>query len=426
MQHVHFLGIGGAGASAVAAITQAQGYQVSGCDKQPHNEFTTEFSQDQLFEGHSPEHLDGVDLVVYSAAIPSLEPNNEELAAARAQGIPTMQWQEFMGRYLEEDKTVIAICGTHGKTTTTAMAGLLLEDAGADPTVEVGTIVPRWKANYRVGKSKYFVTEADEYNNNFFHSVPDIALVTNIEMDHPEFFKDFEEYKQSFITFLTSVKGTIIANMSDPGVGAVLKVVMKQSPVTVLDYSKSDFGLNLQVPGDFNLLNASAVFQLGLTLGIEPETIKKSLDSFTGTARRFEKVGEYQGSPVYSDFAHHPTELRVNLQAIRDKFPEATIKAVFQPHMFSRTHALFQDFVNVLRDAPVDKIYIADIYPSREVDTGLVSSQQLVDAIEKPSVVFISDPKKILEELRKEHRDKTIYMFLGAGDTDKWAKEFCQ
>lgn len=426
MQHVHFLGIGGAGASAVAAIAQAQGYKVTGCDKIPHNEFTTEFASDQLSEGHSPDHLEGVDIVVYSAAIPSLEPNNEELAEARKRGLPTMQWQEFMGKYLEKDKTVIAICGTHGKTTTTAMAGLLLEDAGADPTVEVGTIVPRWQANYRVGQSKYFITEADEYNNNFYASVPDIAIVTNIEMDHPEFFKDFEEYKQSFITFLTTVKGTIIANMADEGVGAVLKVVMKQSPVTVLDYSKSNFGLNLQVPGEFNVLNASAVFQLGLTVGIEPDTIKKSLESFNGTARRFEKVGEYQGSPVYSDFAHHPTELEVNFKALRHKFPDSSLVAVFQPHMFSRTHALFQDFVQVLKDAPVDKIYVADIYPSRELDTGVVSSQQLVDAIKKPSVVFFSNGKKIVEELRKDRQDNTIYFFAGAGDTDKWAKEFSQ
>ena len=200
---VHFLGIGGSGASAVAAIAR-NNFEVTGCDLNPHNEFTRDFPTNMLQTGHSASHLSGgnVDFLIVTPAIFSLDPKNEELLEAKKRNIPVLTWQEFMGQYLEKDHFVIAISGTHGKSTTTAMIALMLEDAGLDPTVELGAIVPKWGKNYRVGEDKIFVTEADEFNDNFLATIPNIAVVTNIEMDHPEYFKDFIAVKNSFKNFL--------------------------------------------------------------------------------------------------------------------------------------------------------------------------------------------------------------------------------
>lgn len=420
--HVHFMGIGGSGASAAAAIAQAQDFKVSGCDKSPFNEFTKVFKKNQLFEGHSKDHLQDVDILAITPAILSLDPNNPELVEARNKGVKIMTWQQFMGEYLEKDKFVIAVCGTHGKSTTTAMVGLLLEDAGLDPTVELGAVVHRWETNYRIGKSKYFITEADEFNNNFLASTPDIAIVNNIEMDHPEYFKDFTAYKASFAKFLAKTKKLIIANLSDPGVKETL-ASHTMSGNTVIDYSKQLIDFPLQIPGDFNIMNASAVYQLGMFLNIDPKVIRKSLSCYTGSGRRFELVGDYKGTKVYSDFAHHPTAIKVTLEAARKKFPDKKIVVVFQPHMFSRTHTLFNDFVKVFQTLPVDKTYIMDIYPSREVDTGLVNSKQLVEAINQDSVVYQPNKEEILNQIQKESQADDIIFFVGAGITHELAKK---
>lgn len=424
------MGIGGSGASAVAAIAQSQGYQVTGCDKSPFNEFTKVFKKTQLFEGHSKDHLQNVDILAITPAILSLDPHNPELTEAYNKGIELINWQEFMGKYLEKDKFVIAVCGTHGKSTTTAMIGTLLEDANLDPVVELGAIIPKWKTNYRTGKGKYFVTEADEFNDNFLASIPDIAVVTAIEMDHPEYFKNFDAYKKSFAKFLSKTKKIVIANLSDPGVNATLASHLPAgrhgltSGNAVIDYSKQLIDFPLQIPGKFNILNSSAAYQVGLALKINPQVIKQSLSNFSGIGRRFEFLGEYNKAKIYSDFAHHPTEIRVTLETAREKFSDQKIIVVFQPHMFSRTYALFNDFVKIFQELPVDKSYILDIFPSREVDTGLVSSKQLVEAVNKSSVIYIPSKEEVLEELKKKVREGDVIFFMGAGATDELAKKF--
>lgn len=434
---VHFLGIGGSGASAAAAIAQAQGFAVTGCDLQPHNEFTTTFRPDQLFTNHNPKHLTvNIDILAVTPAIFSLDPDNPELLEAKKRNIPILTWQQFLGEYLVRDKFTITICGTHGKTTTTAMIGLLLEKAGLDPTVELGAVVPKWGKNYRAGKGKYFAAEADEFNDNFLHLKPDISVVTNIEMDHPEYFKDFEAVKDSFKKFLLQTKGTVVANLSDPGVAEVVKAAMKtptSQNVQYLDYSKNQLNLELAIPGEFNKLNAQAAFQTGLLLRIDPQIIQKSLSSYCGVGRRFEYIGDFDGAKVYSDFGHHPTEIKVTVEAVRQKFPDQRILLVYQPHMFSRTKALFPDFVKVFQNTLADKTFIMDIYPSREVDTGLVTSKQLVEAInkpcdysasrKKPSVYYIGNTNQTLNKLRPEIKKNDIVFFMSAGDTDKLAKE---
>ena len=431
---VHFLGIGGSGASAIAAIAQSQGFEVTGCDLEPKNEFTTQFKDSQLLKGHDPKHLashmesGNVDILAISPAITSLDPNNPELVEARKKGVTVLTWQKFMGKYLQKDKFVIAICGTHGKSTVTAMIGQLLEDAGLDPTVELGAIVPKWGKNYRIGKGKYFVTESDEFNDNYLPTHPDISVVTSIEMDHPEYFKDFEAVKVSFKKFLLQTKSTIVANISDPGVAEVLKDVMKTNShipsgnVDYLDYSKNEIPLALKIPGQFNEQNANAAFQVGLLLGIKPETIRKSLNNFAGAGRRFEHLGNYRGREVYSDFGHHPTEIKTTMEAAREKFKGQYIWLIYQPHMFSRTKALFKDFVEVFKNLPVNHTLIMDIYPSREKNIGLVSSQELVDKISKNNVDYVTEDelKKILST---EPQPGDILFFMGAGDIDKIARE---
>src|SRR3989344_5769430 len=349
MAKVHFLGIGGSGASAAGAIAESQGFEVTGCDLEPNNEFTTHFNPSRIFKGHNIAHLGGVigrhpsniDILAVTPAIFSLDPKNPELIAAKEKNIPVMTWQKFLGEYLTKNKFVIAICGTHGKSTTTAMIGTLLEDASLDPTVELGAIVPKWGTNYRVGKSKYFVVEADEFNDNFLSFTPEITVVTNIEFDHPEYFKDIKAVKESFKKFLKSTKNKIIANISDKGAGEVLKDVMKETSTPALDYSKNKLDLRLKIPGKFNELNASAAFQLGLILGIDTQVIKNSLSNFTGIGRRFEYLGKFKDADIYTDFGHHPTEIKVTMEAAREKFPNRKIWLIFQPHMFTRTKALF-------------------------------------------------------------------------------------
>ena len=389
---VHFLGIGGSGASAVAALAQAEGFEVTGCDLEPHNEFTTHFKSSQLFEGHDPSHLEGVDILAVTPAIFSLDPDNGELKAAKN----VMTWQQFLGEYLTKGKFVIAVCGTHGKTTTTAMIAQMLEDANLDPTVELGAINPKWGKNFRVGKGKYLVLEADEFNDNFLHFKPDITIVTNIEMDHPEYFKDLAEVRKSFEEFKKQSKN----------------IIDKPNPKLIT--------FPLKVPGYFNILNASFAFQTGLLLRLSPQVIKKSLQNYSGVSRRFEYIGEYNGAKVYSDFGHHPTEIKVTVEAVREKFPNKRILLIYQPHMFSRTKALFDDFVKVFKQIPADKIFIMDIYPSREIDTGLVSSKQLVESINKPSVIY---SENVLDKLKSEIKPGDIVFFMSAGDTDKLAKQ---
>lgn len=446
MKKVHFLGIGGSGTSAVAALALAAGFEVTGCDINPNTEFTKDFPEEKLFEGHSPSHLrpqdvilekagikldpvDGnyIDILAVSPAILSKDPNNAEIKEAREKGIRVMTWQQFMGEYLEKGKFVIAICGTNGKSTTTAMTGLLLENAGLDPTVEIGAVVPKWGKNYRVGKSRYFVTEADEFNDNFLATQPDITILTNIEMEHPEYFKNFDDVKTSFLSFLYQTRKKIIANLEDEGVRQVLEIFQKnkQKPYNpeIIDYSKSSIHFELKVPGQHNRSNATAAMQLGLSLGVDAFKIQQSLMSFTGIGRRFEFLGKFKGADIFSDFGHNPSKIRVTVQAAREKFPDRKIWLIYQPHMFTRTKVLFDDFVKVFREAPVDQILILDIYASREKDTGLINSQDLVKAINRSGVSYIDQPENLKDFLQVVLKEDDIVFFMGAGDIDKIARD---
>ncbi len=443
---VHFLGIAGSGASATAAIAQARGFEVNGCDNHPYNEFTTTFKPNQLLAGHSSNHLDNIDIIAATPAIFSLDPNNPEIKTAKDKGMEVLTWQQFLGKYLLKDKFVLSVCGTHGKSTTTAMIGLMLEDAGLDPTVILGAIVPGWGSNFRIGKGEpvlsgegYFVVEADEYNDNFLNYPTNITVVTNIEMDHPEYFQNFDSYKESFYKFLLQTKNAVVANLLDPTVSELIKHLMKghaglkeaaiarkyvdrQKCVQYLDYSKNELNFPLKVTGVHNKLNAQAAVQVGLLLGIDPAAIHKSLANYQGIGRRFEYLGKYKGADVYSDFGHHPTEIKVTINAAKEKFPNRKLWLVYEPHMFSRTKILFDDFVKVFKALPADQTIILDIYPSREVDTGKVKSWQIVQSVKKPNVRYNS-PEEVKETLNREVKTGDVVFFMGAGDIDKLARK---
>jgi UDP-N-acetylmuramate--alanine ligase len=433
MKHLHFIGIEGSGASAVAALAKEQGYRVSGCDRNLTGEYSSLFSPEAVFVEHSIEHLKEVDAVILSPAIEIADPNNTELKAARDMNLEIMTWQQFLGRVLAKDKQVIAVCGTHGKSTTTAMMAKILEDADMDPTVVLGAKVREWGRNYRVGKSKFLVVEADEYNNNFMSYHPNLTIVTNIDADHLEFFKDFEHIEQSFEDFLVKTKDTVIANMADSHVAEVVKWAMKKSAIEVMDFNKVMVDFDLKLPGEFNIANAKAAFQAGLLLGIDPGRMLESLNSFTGIGRRFEKLGDKEGIEYYSDFAHHPREVAVTLEAARQKFPDQKIVLIFQPHLYSRTKNLFDDFVDVFKKASVDQIFVTDIFASRENDPGDISSRMLVENTNMGTVNYIPTVEEALNQMRSDRSDKSdkigldqmgVVIVMGAGDIDQKTRKY--
>lgn len=429
---VHFLGIAGSGASSTAYIALANGFEVTGCDEHLYNQFTKGFGKEVLIEDPEIDHLEGIDILAVSPTLFSLDPNNTELKQAKERGIKVLTWQNFLGEYLTKDKFIISICGIHGKSTTTAMIGLLLEDAGLDPTVEIGAMVPNWDANYRIGQGEYIVIEADEFSKDSLHYNPDITVVTNLEMDHPEYFKNFESVKESYKKFLCQTKSNVVANLSDQGIidtiGSGLECKLHGFHLIddadfIIDYSKTLIDFPLKIPGEFNVGNASAVFHVGLLLKINSNIIKHSLMNYRGVGRRFEYIGKYQGAEIYSDFAHHPTEIKVTMQAAREKFPNARIILVYQPHSFSRTRTLFDDYVKIFQEIPIDKIYIADIYPAKEKDTGMVSSRELVSVIKKEHVEYAGNMNQVLDKIKPEIKKGDAIFFVEPSETDNLAKE---
>ncbi|OGY21655.1 MAG: hypothetical protein A2126_01930 [Candidatus Woykebacteria bacterium GWB1_45_5] len=405
------MGVGGAGCSAVFAIAHSLGYQVSGCDKEKWSPYLDNKLAKLVSVGHSPDHLKGVDLLVYSPAIPAYDTQNEELLTAKKKGIEAVPWEQFVAKELLVDKFVIAIAGTHGKSTVTAMAAFILEKAGLDPTCLVGAIVNAWERNYRVGKSKYFVIEADEYSEKFLLFPADIAAVTNIEFDHPEYFADFEKLKAAFGKFVKTLKkGSIL--ITGPKVG-----LENPNGETIQVSKPANF--DLKMVGEFNQMNAAVAAAVAKKLVIREEIIQKALESFSGLVRRFEFKGEEKEVLVFDDYAHHPTAVLATSKAAREKFPNQKIWLVFQPHLFSRTKALFGEFVESFEKSPVDEIIITDIFGAREKDTGEVSSTDLVKTIKGKQVKYLPNIEEAATYITKEAFAGDIVITMGAGDIYK-------
>ncbi|MBP6060603.1 MAG: hypothetical protein KA515_01205, partial [Candidatus Pacebacteria bacterium] len=404
IKKVFFIGIGGIGISALAKMALSKGLAVSGLNDEEGK--TVDSLRElgmEVFMSNSPFEMPEVDLYVFSDAWIYRGP--DFLAKARATGKPVLSYFEALGVFAKEYK-VIAISGTHGKTTTTAMVAEVLIDAGLDPTVVVGSFVSKFGSNFRTGGSEYLVVEADEYNRHFLNFHPYIAVVTNIEADHLDCYKDLADIQSAFDKFLS------------------------QSEHKITDFSKYlEKVPKLAVPGNHNRQNAAAAMAVADILGIDEQVSQKSLSAFAGTWRRLEKRGLTEsGTIVYDDYAHHPTEIQASLQALRELYPKGTynITVVFQPHLYSRTKALFDDFVKSFDQA--DQTLLLPIYFAREAKDESVSSEKLAEAISARGVKVQAFPDFELTEqavLSLNLGAKDILVTMGAGEAYKVAEKVC-
>jgi len=304
---------------------------------------------------------------------------------------------------------VVGICGTHGKSTIAAMIAFLLEGAGLDPTFLLGAEIKRGES-FRVGKGDHLVVEADEYNDNFLHYPVTTSVCVALEFDHPEYFSDFDDYLDSFERFVRRGE-LLICYEGDAGIKSLLERLEDWRGRIVR--FRSVYQGRLSLPGAYNRINAQAAYLTAKVLGVPEAKVKELLRSFPGVERRLELKKVVGGAKIYSDYGHHPTQLRVVLTTLRESHPNERIVAVFQPHMFSRTKVLFEDFVEVLQKKVVDQVILTDIFPSREKDPGDINSQDLVEAVDRPYVRYLPQGEILpcLEKLSTE-----VVVFIGAGD----------
>lgn len=409
---IHIMGIAGAGAAAVAGIAKANGFEVSGCDINPDSAYSKNLGI-KIKKGHSANHLSNIELLIISPAIIKLNPESPEILKAKKLKIPVLTWQEFQGKYLQENKFVIAVAGAYGKSTTTAMVAQILTDAGLNPTCEVGAKVLFWNKNFRVGKSKYFVCEADEYNNNFLNYNPNMAAVLNIAWEHPDFFKSEKDVITSYQKFVDNIKpgGTLVVS---PQVKSWIKP--RKDVKTIVISPAQD--INLSIIGDFRKENAAAAIAIAKQLSINPQKAKKSIENFKGLGRRLELKGEIKGVTVYDDYAVQPYTVKTTANALKEKFKDKKVLLVFEPHTFSRTETFFDDFVDTLQKSNVDKIYIIEVFAAREKGDKIVLAQKLVKKVGQKAKFTGSLAKTA--SLVKEHLDEfDIILGMGAGDIYK-------
>ncbi len=381
--HIHFVGIGGIGMSALARLYQARGVEVSGSDVT--DSPILDALRDEgmgVFVGHSAFQVAGdVSTVVYSEAIAA---DNVELSEARERGIPLKTYFEALGEVTEEFKT-IAVAGSHGKTTTTALIARLLMRAYRDPTVVIGTNMKELEGrNMRLGGGEWMVVEACEYRRSFLHLSPKIVVLTNVDLDHLDYYKDEDDYVRAFEEFVAKLPGdgVLVANGDDEKVRRVAEKA--RCDVVYFDRGSANLEkLTLAVPGHHNKMNALGAFMVGMELGIEEELMLEALNSFEGTWRRFEYKGKFNGADVYDDYAHHPAEIQATLQGAREKYPDHRLIAVFQPHQYSRTRHFFQEFAKAFGLA--DEVIVPNIYKVRDSEEAVasVSVERLVNEIKK-------------------------------------------
>lgn len=438
--HVHFIGIGGISMSGLAEILLAAHFTVSGSDSK--ESALTDLLTRQgavIYYGQRAENIkEGTDLVVYTAAI---HPDNPEYQAAVQKGIPMLTRAELLGQLMTNYETSIAVSGTHGKTSTTSMASHILLAAEKNPTISVGGILKAINGNIRVGGHETFITEACEYTNSFLSFFPKISLILNIDADHLDFFKDINDIRHSFRLFAEKLPsdGTLIINSEIPNYQEITDGlpcrVITYGPKETDDYSAAAIHfdelahgtfilikkgtplgeVSLNVPGIHNVWNAVAALALGDLLGIDLDTMKKGLADFSGADRRFEKKGEIGGVTIVDDYAHHPTEIAATLRAAKN-YPHKKLWCVFQPHTYTRTKALMEDFAKSL--ALADEIVLADIYAARETDTLGISSDTLREKIEAlgTKAHYFKSFDAIENYLLEHCENGDLLITMGAGD----------
>jgi UDP-N-acetylmuramate--alanine ligase len=424
IKHIHFIGIGGIGMSALARLFLHDGKTVSGSDRAL-SAITQALVAEgvQFFPTQEASNIEGrqdLDLIVYTEAMAHDHP---EMVAAQALGVRMVNYFEALGMVANE-YYLIAVAGSHGKSTTTSMVADVLEEAGLDPTVIVGTLRSKNQSNYRAGKSKYAVVEACEYKRDFLHLQPDVLVITNIDYEHVDYYKDLSDVQSAFATLAQAVPegGAIIANTTDPNISPVLQGVSAK----IIDYRPLiDVTIKLRQPGMHNRMNAAAARGVGEFLQIEPTVITEALENFAGTWRRFEYKGDVRNTPVYDDYAHHPTEVRASLAGARELYPDRKLIVITQTHTYSRTAELFDDFVEAYVKA--DQVYLLPIYAAREENVSGVSSEQLAVAISEKgtSAVVMQTPAGIAQTVRESlnESEPAVIVIMGAGDVTQVASE---
>ncbi|MDD6311448.1 MAG: UDP-N-acetylmuramate--L-alanine ligase [Firmicutes bacterium] len=441
---VHCIGIGGIGLSGIAEILISRGYEVSGSDMRE-SEITEKLLDEgaRIYLGHRAKNVEDVDLVIYTVAVGD---DNPELARARELGIPTITRAQALGALMPEYDKSIAISGTHGKTTTTSMVSLVLKHAGKEPTILVGGNLNEIGGNFYVGNKDYFVTEACEYKDSFLEMRPNVEIILNIDSDHLDYFKDVEHIADSFEKFahLVPENGIVIAYDGNAFVKSVIEGL--PNAITFGLNSSSDYyatgikfnregmpsfkvnwhgeelcEIELIVPGEHNILNALATFACCHSLGVSPESIKETLKDFVGSHRRFDVLGRTDNNVrIIDDYAHHPTEIKATLSAVKN-MAHNNLWVLFQPHTYTRTMALMDDFAESFKDA--DYVALAEIYAAREKNIHKISSTQLKAKIlevepGKP-VYYFDDFDDMAEYVYSNAEPGDLVLTMGAGDIYK-------
>lgn len=443
-RNIHMRGIGGTSMSGIAEMLKHWGFHVTGSDDNS-SELT-----DKLIEkgitvtiGYDLENVAKSNLVVYTAAI---KPDDPELVKAQELNIPIAERAEFLGEITKAFENTICVSGTHGKTTTTSMISLCFMEAGLDPTVQVGAILKQLEGNSRIGNSEYFILEACEYVESFLNFHPKAEVILNIDNDHLDYFKTFDNIKLAFQKYaeLLPEDGLLVVNADDPNCAALAKNSQSRIVTFGLEKNNANFvarnitfnskgfatfdvyfnnnfykTINLSVPGKHNVVDALACIALCHTYGIDKQVITDALKKFTGAHRRYEFVGTYrQNINVYDDYAHHPTEIQALVDATKQK-DHNKAWVIFQPHTYSRTKNLLHEFAKAL--APFDNIIITDIYAAREKNTYDISAQDLVREIEKigRKAIYMSDFEDIANYVRSHALNNDLVLTVGAGTVTK-------
>jgi UDP-N-acetylmuramate--alanine ligase len=449
IKKIHFVGIGGIGMSGIAEILLDQGFNVSGSDKSL-SEVTDRLKKlgATIFEGHKPEHVaPDVDVLVYSSAVSQ---DNPEIVEAQRRKIPVIRRAEMLAEVMRL-KYGIGIAGTHGKTTTTSMISLVLMEGGLDPTVIVGgKLSGLGGTNARLGHGEFIVVEADEFDRSFLSLTPTIAVLTTLETDHLDCYRDLEDIKGAFIQFASRVPfyGFVVLCLDEPALLDILPQLNKKkiityglnpqadvqaydlhhqegtSTFTVARAERELGSVKLQVPGKHNVQNALAAIAVGLELGVPFEQIKTGIEKFTGVYRRWEKKGEVGGITVYDDYAHHPTECRATLAGAKAGWRRRVV-CVFQPHLYTRTRDFYEEFAKSFLLS--DVLVVTDVYPAREEPIQGVTGELIVHAAKQfghKDAHYVPDKKQIPSFLKSVAKQGDIIITMGAGDIWKYGEEF--
>lgn len=445
---MHFIGVGGTGLSAIARVLLESGYTVSGSDRarSPLAQAVKAAGAKVYFD-HRAENVNGADVVIRSSAVPE---DNVEVQAARSAGIPVLKRADFLGRLMKGRKS-IAVAGSHGKTTTTAMIAWALTVLKQDPTFIVGGVVANLETNARAGKGATFVIEADEYDYMFLGLKPQMAVITNVEHDHPDMFPTPRDFRAAFRQFVNTLPpdGTLISCGDDPGASDMNQFADQQGYRTLrygrqdknYDYYLADLAPNdqggfsfeayrqeellshfdLQVPGVHNVENALATVAVLDQLDLSVEAAADALAKFRGVGRRFQVLGEVKGVTVIDDYAHHPTEIRATLAAARTRYPGQRIWAVWEPHTYTRTRALSAEFAEAFDHA--DVVLVTEVFRSREPVDPHYSAEQVVEAMQHPHARFVDTLQNAKDDLLSHLSAGDVLLVLSAGDATQVSQQ---